>query len=89
MKAFEKRWNHGMLSGSPGTFGEPTRKEIARFAWRAALEWTLKTEKELTEQDAPIFMSDVIKQELELTDESTNSNTKNKNQDAEGDNRRA
>jgi len=36
--------------------------------WRAALEWTLKTAKELDEQDIPIDMGDVIRQELETED---------------------
>ena len=38
----------------------------ARDVWRKALEWTLKTEKELEEQDAPIGMREVIEQELEI-----------------------
>ena len=35
-----------------------------RFYWRAALEWAVKTSKELYEQDAPIGMQDVLDQEL-------------------------
>ena len=37
--------------------------------WRAALEWTLKTEEYLTRQDAPIGMREVIEQELGIDDE--------------------
>lgn len=65
MNEFERHWTSGMLSGSPTSFdSEPTPKQIARFAWRAALVWTLRTEKELSEQDTPIGMRDVIEKEL-------------------------
>lgn len=42
MDIFDKQWDCGMLSGSKTTFGQPANKEIARFAWRAALKWTLE-----------------------------------------------
>ncbi len=38
--------------------------DIGAEAWRAALEWTLETAKELDKQDAPICMNDIIEQEL-------------------------
>ena len=43
------------------------RKEERQVGWKAALEWVLKTSKELEETDAPIDMGDVI--EMELSDE--------------------
>ena len=39
-------------------------KQGREAGWRAALKWTLKTEKELEEQDVPISMRDVIEKEL-------------------------
>lgn len=42
MKAFEKRWRCGMLSGSPTSFGDPPKKVISQFAWKAALELILE-----------------------------------------------
>ncbi len=44
---------------------EEVQKVIARYWFRAALEWTLRTAKELDEQDAPICMQEVIESELE------------------------
>jgi hypothetical protein len=56
MEAFEKTWKErgGGICGKQG----------AKVYWRLALEWTIRTAKELDEQDAPICMFDVIRQEL-------------------------
>ncbi len=75
MKAFEKLWKCGMLSGSPSSFdsGE-SAKEAAQFNWRAALEWLEgeATAVELSEHGLGFDMADLhslIKKELGKEDE--------------------
>lgn len=66
MKAFEKWDDHWC----PKMQCELKRvkcqdcKDLRKAGFRTALEWVLKTEKELEEQDAPIGMREVIEQEL-------------------------
>ena len=55
MKEFEKLWKENDGCG----------KEGCEWYWRAALKWTLKMSKQIDEEDAPIFMNDVIEGELD------------------------
>lgn len=64
MKMFEKWYNELSMREDEVDFTIPTYESYKR-GWKAALEWTLETAKELNEQDAPISMNDVIKAELE------------------------
>lgn len=58
MKEFEDWFAEQMPAAAPFTHIS------CKQTWRAALEWVLKTERELDIQDAPIGMREVIKKEL-------------------------
>ena len=67
MKAFEK-WDKKEYPLPPCYERGPIGRAMLaqrKHTWRAALKWTVKTSKELDEQDAPISMQEVIEQELE------------------------